>query len=81
MAKTAIADIIIPTQFEQYAIERTAELSAFGQCGIIEHSPVFDDLVCTPEQIGQGFEAKSDRGPRMNSDSVPEQIGQFFGPS
>src|SRR5512134_2864416 len=44
MAKTAIADIIIPTKFEQYAIERTAELSAFGQCGIIEHSPVFDEL-------------------------------------
>ncbi len=44
MAKTAIADIVIPTQFERYAIERTAELSAFGQCGIIEHSPVFDEL-------------------------------------
>ncbi|MEI7939226.1 MAG: coat protein [Verrucomicrobiota bacterium] len=44
MAKTAIADIIIPTDFEKYAIERTAELSAFGQCGIIEGSPVFDEL-------------------------------------
>ena len=44
MAKTAIADIIIPTQFEQYVIERTAELSAFGQCGIVEHDPVFDAL-------------------------------------
>jgi hypothetical protein len=44
MAKTAIADIVIPTQFERYAIERTAELSAFGQCGIIEYSPVFDAL-------------------------------------
>ena len=36
MAKTAVADIIIPTEFERYAIERTAELSAFGQCGIID---------------------------------------------
>jgi hypothetical protein len=44
MAKTGIADIIIPTVFEQYAIERTAELSRFGQCGIIESSPVFDEL-------------------------------------
>lgn len=44
MAKTAIADIIIPTQFEKYAIERTAELSVFGQCGIIEHAPEFDEL-------------------------------------
>ena len=44
MAKTSIADIIAPAQFEKYAIERTAELSAFGKCGIIEHSPVFDAL-------------------------------------
>jgi len=44
MAKTAVADIIIPTEFEKYAIERTAELSAFGKCGIVEHAPEFDDL-------------------------------------
>ena len=44
MAKTALADIIIPTEFEKYAIERTAALSAFVQSGIIEHAPEFDDL-------------------------------------
>ncbi len=44
MAKTAVADIIIPTEFEKYAIERTAELSAFGQCGIVEHAPEFDEI-------------------------------------
>jgi hypothetical protein len=44
MAKTAVADIIIPTEFEKYAIERTAELSAFGQCGIVESAPEFNDL-------------------------------------
>ena len=44
MAKTAVADIIIPTDFEKYAIERTAELSAFGQCGIVERAPEFDEL-------------------------------------
>jgi len=44
MAKTAVADIIIPTEFEKYAIERTAELSNFGQCGIVEHAPEFDIL-------------------------------------
>ncbi len=44
MAKTAVADIIIPTVFEQYAIERTAELAAFGQCGIVESAPEFDVL-------------------------------------
>ncbi len=44
MAKTAVADIIIPTEFERYTIERTAELSAFGQCGIVQHAPEFDAL-------------------------------------
>src|SRR5678816_3947016 len=53
MAKTAVADIIIPTQFEKYAIERTAELSAFGECGIVESAPEFDALVA-----GGGREVK-----------------------
>ncbi len=53
MAKTAVADIIIPTEFEKYVIERTAELSAFGQCGIIEHAPEFDELAA-----GGGREVK-----------------------
>ena len=44
MAKTAMADIIIPTEFEKYAIERTAQLSAFVQSGIVEHAPEFDVL-------------------------------------
>src|SRR5512135_1812091 len=44
MAKTAVAGIIIPTEFEKYAIERTAELSRFGESGIIEMAPEFDAL-------------------------------------
>ena len=44
MAKTTVADIVLLTDFEKYAIERTAELSAFGQCGIVEHAPEFDAL-------------------------------------
>ncbi len=44
MAKTAVADIIIPTLFEKYAIERTAELAQFGQCGIVESAPEFDAI-------------------------------------
>src|SRR5688500_14415227 len=39
MPKTAVADVIIPTEFEKYAIERTAELSRFGQSGIVEVAP------------------------------------------
>jgi hypothetical protein len=53
MAKTAVADVIIPTEFETYAIERTAELSNFGQSGIVEMSPEFDALT----QVG-GREVK-----------------------
>src|SRR4051795_3882697 len=44
MAKTQLADVIIPTEFEKYAIERTAELSRFGQSGIVEMAPEFDAL-------------------------------------
>src|SRR5882762_5913124 len=44
MAKTGVADIIIPTEFEKYAIERTAELAQFGQCGIVEAAPEFDRI-------------------------------------
>src|SRR5215510_3445517 len=44
MAKTAVADVIIPTEFEKYAIERTAELSRFGESGIVEMASEFDAL-------------------------------------
>ena len=53
MAKTAVADIIIPTEFEKYAIERTAELSRFGESGIVEMTPEFDELAA-----GGGREVK-----------------------
>jgi hypothetical protein len=44
MGKTSVADVISPALFESYTIERTADLSSFGRCGIIEHSAVFDGL-------------------------------------
>lgn len=44
MAKTGIADIIIPTEFERYAIERTAQLSELISSGIVEQTPEFDAL-------------------------------------
>ena len=53
MPKTAVADIIIPTEFEKYAIERTAELSRFGDSGIIEMAPEFNELAA-----GGGREVK-----------------------
>jgi len=47
MAKTAVADIIIPTVFEKYALERTAELSNFGACGVVQSDPQFDEICQT----------------------------------
>ena len=44
MAKTAIADIVVPEVFENYVIERTAEKSALVQSGIVEGDPEFDRL-------------------------------------
>ena len=44
MAKTAIADVIVPSVFEKYAIERTAALSAFESGGIVEMDSHFDEL-------------------------------------
>ena len=44
MAKTQIADVIVPTEFENYAIQRSSSLSVFYQSGIVEMDPEFDKL-------------------------------------
>ena len=44
MAKTVIADVIVPGVFNPYVIQRTAELSAFYQSGIIARTPELDRL-------------------------------------
>ena len=44
MAKTVIADVIVPEVFNPYVIQRTAELSAFYQSGIIARTPELDRL-------------------------------------
>ena len=41
---TKVADVIVPEVFNPYVIERTAELSALVQSGIIETSPELDKL-------------------------------------
>lgn len=42
--KTIITDVIVPSVFNPYVVERTAELSAFYQSGIIERSEQLDTL-------------------------------------
>lgn len=44
MAKTKIADIVVPEVFNPYVIERTAELSALWQSGIVRRTPELDSL-------------------------------------
>lgn len=41
MAITKIADVIVPELFNRYVINRTMELSAFFQSGIVVNSPEF----------------------------------------
>lgn len=44
MAKTQIADVIVPAVFNPYVIQRTAELSALVQSGIVVPNPELDRL-------------------------------------
>lgn len=39
-----ISDIIVPEVFNQYVIDKTAELSALSQSGVIENNPELDKL-------------------------------------
>lgn len=43
-AQTRIADVIVPEVFNPYVIQRTAELSALSQAGIISNNPELDAL-------------------------------------
>ena len=44
MAYTKIADVIVPELFNKYVTNRTMELSAIFQSGIVANSPEFDRL-------------------------------------
>ena len=48
MAVTQLADVIVPSKFLPYMIERTATLAAFVQSGIIARNAEFDTLVGGP---------------------------------
>lgn len=44
MAVTRIADVIVPELFTPYMVQRTSELSALWQAGIVDPNPQFTDL-------------------------------------
>lgn len=48
---TRIADIIVPEVFNPYVVQRTAELSALYQSGILSTSAEFDRLASSPSHV------------------------------
>ena len=44
MAKTLVSDIVIPSNYERYLIERTAEEARFVASGIVDMDPQFDEI-------------------------------------
>ena len=48
---TRIADVIVPEVFNPYVIERTSELSALEQSGIIVNNPELDKLATSGGRI------------------------------
>jgi len=44
MAKTKVSDVIVPSVFAPYALEKTTELSEIVQAGIVGMDPQFDEL-------------------------------------
>ena len=44
MAHTKLTDIIVPEVFQPYMVNKTMELSAFVQSGIVSNNPAFDNL-------------------------------------
>ncbi len=78
MPKTAVADIIIPTEFEKYAIERTAELSTFAQSGIVEAAPEFDELAgMGGREVHMPFWKDISGARQILSDSAPLSVNKI----
>jgi len=78
MPKTAVADIIIPTEFEKYAIERTAELSTFAQSGIVEAAPEFDELAAMGgREVHMPFWKDISGARQILSDSAPLAVNKI----
>lgn len=56
MAVTKIADVIVPEVFNDYVVQRTMELSALFQAGIVERNAQFDTLASSAaETINMPF--------------------------
>jgi len=43
-AQTLVSDVVVPTTWSPYVTERTAQLTAFWQSGVVQTDPAFDAL-------------------------------------
>ena len=78
MGKTAVADIIIPADFEAYALERTAALSAFGQAGIVAYDPAFNALAAGGGQtVNMPFWQDINPGRQLLSDNAALSVNKI----
>lgn len=78
MAATKIADVIVPDVFNPYVTERTAELSALVQSGIISQDEELNRLALTGGKlINMPFWTDLDGDDEVLSDSVDLTVGSI----
>ena len=76
--KTIISDVIVPEVFNPYVIQRTAELSAFYQSGIIARNPELDRLASSGGKlINMPFWEDLDGDDEVLSDSTALTVGKI----
>ncbi len=78
VTKTIIADVIVPEVFNPYVIQRTAELSAFYQSGIIARTPELDRLASSGGKlINMPFWEDLDGDDEVISDTDALTVGKI----
>lgn len=78
VTKTIISDVIVPDVFNPYVIERTAELSAFYQSGIIQRSPELDSLAAGGGKLlNMPYWKDLDGADEVLSDSTALTVGKI----
>lgn len=95
MAETRIADIIVPEIFQPYVVERSTELSAFWQSGIVANDgrvipgsraggetvnmPYFNDLTGDAEELSDQKALTVNAISTSQDVSVVQALGKAFG--
>lgn len=75
---TKIADVIVPEVFNPYVVQKTAELSAFAQAGVIANDPAFDALATAGGKlINMPFWSDLTGDDEVLSDSTPLTPGKI----